>query len=133
MLQMFFLSWKFQNTFLIVILYATFSYSLHSFPENYLRIYECQFELKKKTQLSDFKHFWHFEFGPWKSIYHASLANCLVTSVKHLICTWNRKGHNKCLFLFNKQRHKKETRITDARWGNRLHCMAENQIPIPNL
>ena len=132
MLQMFFLSWKFQNTFLIVILYATFSYSLHSFPENYLRIYECrcEFKKKKKTQLSDFKHFCHFEFGPWKSINHASLANCLVISVKHLICTWNRKGQNKCLFLFHKQRHKKETylcpvsRITDARWGNRLHSMA---------
>ena len=24
-------------------------------------------------------------------------------------------------------------RTTDARWENRLHCMAENQIPIPNF
>ena len=24
-------------------------------------------------------------------------------------------------------------RTTDAQWGNRLHCSAENQIPIPNL
>ena len=26
-----------------------------------------------------------------------------------------------------------KSRTTDARWGNHLHCTAENQIPIPNL
>ena len=25
------------------------------------------------------------------------------------------------------------SQTTDARWGNRLHCTAENQIPIPNF
>ena len=26
-----------------------------------------------------------------------------------------------------------DPRTTDTRWGNRLHCIAENQIPIPNF
>ena len=125
MLQIFW-SWKFQTTFLIVILYATFSYSLHSFPENYLRIYECRCELKKK-QLSDFKHFWHFEFGPWKSINHASLANCLVISVKHLICTWNRKGQNKCLFLFNKGPFKYYVIKEVGGWGQKMAILDDLQ------
>ena len=34
-------------------------------------------------------------------------------------------------FKVNFLRHK--SRTTDPRWGNRLHCTAENQIPIPNV
>ena len=39
----------------------------------------------------------------------------------------------KIRYIFGKKSSYFRARTMDAKWGNRLHCTAENQIPIPNL
>ena len=45
---------------------------------------------------------------------------------------WREYSNNKC-FLKSNNLNWTLARTTDAQWGNRLHCMAKNQIPIQNL